>query len=179
MSTSDLSEGQRQALDAFDAARERFLAAFAQAPDEALAYIPEGDEYAIGTLLPHIRDTIDHYLGTLGLIREAGFGPVDLSSDPNTAQREAARHADLVALRPTVADRARLLGDLADAHRHVHEEVSALDGEDYDRQAPVVYSAGSEPFPTSCRDIMGWITAHYDEHTAQVTSMITGWRQTQ
>ena len=33
---------------AFDAARDRFLAAFAEVPDEALTYLPEGDEFAIG-----------------------------------------------------------------------------------------------------------------------------------
>jgi hypothetical protein len=175
VSATNLSDEQQRALDAFDAARDAFLPAFAQAPDEALAYVPAGDEYAVGTLLPHIRDTITHYLGVLGLIREAGFGPVDLSADPSRARREEQQHLDLVALRPTGADRARLLGELAAAHQSVHVAVSALDGAEYGRQAPVVFSAGTDAFPTSCRDIMGWITEHYDEHTAQVTTMIAGW----
>src|SRR5579871_6916749 len=166
MSATNLSDDQRQALESFDVARDAFLAAFAQAPDEALAYVPAGDEYAVGTLLPHLRDTIDRYLGTLKLIRDAGFGPVDLAADPARAQREAQQHIGLVALRPTGADRARLLGELAAAHERVHSTVSALDEGDFGRQAPVIYSAGTEPFPTSCREIMGWITDHYDEHTA-------------
>jgi hypothetical protein len=176
MSTTDLSDEQRKALDAFDAARDTFLAAFAQAPDAALAYIPAGDEYAVGTLLPHIRDTINRYLGILGLIRDAGFGPVDLAADSTRAQRETQRHADLVALRPDGADRARLLSDLAFAHENVHLAVSALGGAEYGHQAPVIYSAGTAPFPTSCQDIMRWITEHYDEHTAQVATMIAGWK---
>lgn len=176
MSTTNLSGEQRNALDAFDVARDTFLAAFAVAPDEALAYIPVGDEYAVGTLLPHIRDTIDRYLGVLGLIRDAGFSLVDLAADSATAQREAQQHLDLVALRPTGADRAQLLTDLSAAHQRVLLVVSALDGAEFGRQAPVIYSAGTAPFPTSCRDIMRWITEHYDEHTAQVATMIAGWK---
>jgi len=179
MSTTNLSDEQRNALDAFDAARDTFLAAFAVAPDEALAYVPAGDEYAVGTLLPHIRDAINRYLGTLGLIRDAGFGLVDLAADSTMAQLEAQQHLDLVALRPTGADRAQLLADLAAAHQRVLLAVSALDGAEYGRRVPVVYSAGTAPFLTSCRDIMRWITEHYDEHTAQVATMIAGWKNTE
>jgi hypothetical protein len=176
MSTTNLSDEQRTALDAFDAARDTFLAAFAIAPDEALAYLPAGDEYAVGTLLPHIRDTIDHYLGILELIRVAGFSRVDLTADTTTVQREAQQHLDLVALRPIGSRRAQLLADLAAAHQRVRPAVSALEGAEFERQAPVLYSADTAPFPTSCRDIMGWITDHYDEHTAQVATMIASWR---
>lgn len=176
MSTANLSDEQRQALNDFDAARDTFLAAFAQAPDEALEYVPVGDEYAVGTLLPHLCDPINRYLSILELIRSANFGPVDLAADPSRTVREAQRHIDLVAMHPTGADRARLVGDLAETHQRVHIAVTALNGESYVRQAPVIYTAGSDPFPTSCRDIMGWITDHYGEHTAQVGEMIDGWR---
>ncbi len=176
MTASNLSSQQVAALTAFDAARDAFLAAFADVPDAALAYVPAGDEYAVGTLLPHLCDPINRYLDVLGLARNAGFGLVDLAADPMRAEREAQRHAQLAATRPTGADRARLLADLAFAHEQAHGAVAALDGATFLRQAPVIYSAGSEPSPTSCQDIMGWLTDHYDEHTTQVGTMLAGWR---
>ena len=48
-------QSQTEALLArFDAARDAFLAAFAQAPDAALPYTPAGDEYALGVLPLHL-----------------------------------------------------------------------------------------------------------------------------
>ncbi|HKB46146.1 MAG TPA: DinB family protein, partial [Ktedonobacterales bacterium] len=127
MTASNLSSQQVAALTAFDAARDAFLAAFADVPDAALAYVPAGDEYAVGTLLPHLCDPINRYLDVLGLARNAGFGLVDLAADPMRAEREAQRHAQLAATRPTGADRARLLADLAFAHEQAHGAVAALD----------------------------------------------------
>jgi hypothetical protein len=176
MTASNLSSQQVEALTAFDTARDAFLTAFAGAPDAALAYVPPGDEYAVGTLLPHLCDTMHHYLGVLGLARDAGFARVDLAADPARAERDAQRHAELVAFRPTATERDHLLAEVAAAHQRVREAVEALDGATFLRQAPVSYSLGSEPYPTSCKDIMGWLTDHYDEHTAQVGTMLAGWR---
>src|SRR5690242_4578248 len=106
-------------LAAFDAARDTFLAAFAQTPDAALAYVPPGDEYALGALLQHLCDPIDRYLDVYDRIRRAGYGAVDLAADPEYATNEAARHAAVVAARPTGADRPRLLAALHDAHQRV------------------------------------------------------------
>ena len=63
MSESPSTQGQAASLVArFDAARDTFLAAFAQAPDEALPYTPAGEEYALGVLPIHLQDSMNHYL---------------------------------------------------------------------------------------------------------------------
>src|SRR5262249_46579468 len=51
-----------QQLTTFDEARDHFLTAFAQAPDEALPFVPPGDEYAIGVLPIHLLDPITRYM---------------------------------------------------------------------------------------------------------------------
>jgi uncharacterized damage-inducible protein DinB len=167
-----------EGLAVLDAARDEFLSEFAQAPDAALAHVPTGEEYALGGLLVHLCDPIDRYLDVFGRMLGAGFGPVDVASDPEYQAREAARHAAVVSARPTSADRPGLLVALGAAHERVRSALGALDSETFVRQAPVVYSAGTEAYPTSARDILGWLTDHYREHTAQVATMLAGWGAT-
>lgn len=167
------------ALVTFDRARDAFLAAFAQAPDEALPYAPPGDEYALGVLPMHVQDSMQRYMAVLGHMIRADFGSVDLSAGPEGTAEAAAsarRHAFLVAQRPTGADRARMLAELARAHQQVASRVAALDEATFARQAPVVYAAGPAAYPTSCRDIMGWLTDHYQEHADQTEKILTQWR---
>lgn len=177
MSTTPAAASDRAtARAAFDAARDGFLAAFAQAPDESLAYVPQGDEYAIGTLVPHLVEVMERYLDVFARIRQAGFAALDLAADGQYETQMARAHTQLAALRPTGADRARLLSDLQATHQHVCETLGALDETTYARQAPVIYSAGSEPFPTSFRDIMGWLIDHYHEHITQIGELLARWR---
>ncbi len=173
-------QGQAATLIArFDAARDGFLAAFAQAPDEALPYTPAGEEYALGVLPLHLQDSMDHYLDVYDRMAEANFGPVNLGADPTLAQREAAKHQRLVTTKPTGADRAALLDDLNATHRRVTERFSALDDVTVARQADVVYSPGTDPYPTSVTAIFGWLTDHYDEHIAQTAQLIERWQAEQ
>ena len=170
------SSDRAAALAAFDQARDAYLAAFSQAPDEALAYVPAGEEYTLGVLTLHLCDPIERYLYTFECIRAANFGLVDLASDAEHQAREASRHAERVAARPTGADRPALLRALDEAHQRVHATAAALDGDSFTRQAPVIYSAGAAPYPTSFRDILGWLTDHYHEHTTQVAELLDRWR---
>jgi hypothetical protein len=165
-------------LAAFDQAGAAYLAAFAQAPDEALRFVPPGDEYALGALPIHLRDSMHHYMRVLDLLLASDFAPLDLSAGPDAAteaEAEARRHAALVAQRPTGADRAGILADLERAHQQVGTRAAALDEATFARQAPVVYSAGAASYPTSCRDIMGWLTDHYREHIDQTQAMLAQW----
>jgi len=70
-------DGRAAALAAFDAARDRFLAAFAQAPDEALPFVPAGEEYALGVLPMHMQDPMRHYLAVFDMARAGNFGHHD------------------------------------------------------------------------------------------------------
>ena len=172
---SGVPSEQEAALARFDAARDAFLEAFAQAPDEALAYVPTGEEYAVGTLLEHLNDPMRRYMNVFHRIRRADFGLVDLAADAERTTREEGRHAELVAMRPTGADRERLLAQLRATHQEVCGEVGALDEAAFVRQAPVIYSAGAQPYPTAYRDIMGWLVDHYEEHTAHVADLLRRW----
>lgn len=169
---------QASALAAFDDAYRAFLAAFAQAPDAALSYVPPGDEYALGALPPHLIDPIGRYLAVLDVMLATGFAPIDRSAGPEGAERaadEARHHALLVSLRPTGAERQRLLVDLEAARRSVLARIQKLDEATFTRQAPVIYAAGSDPYPTSARDILGWLADHYREHEEQVGAILAQW----
>lgn len=176
---SQQSHERATALAAFDDAYHAFLAAFAQAPDAALPYVPPGDEYALGVLPMHLIDPIQRYLAVLGEMLRAGFAAIDRGAGPEGAARaeaEARRHAFLVAQRPTGADRAPMLAELDAAHQRVHAQMEALDEATFVRQAPVIYSAGTDPYPTAARDIMGWLVDHYREHVDQVGTILAQWR---
>src|SRR5258708_29149499 len=55
------ADGRAATLAALDAARDRFLAAFAQAPDEALPFVPAGAETPLGAVPLHMQAPIrDH-----------------------------------------------------------------------------------------------------------------------
>jgi hypothetical protein len=43
------------------------------------------------------------------------------------------------------------------------------------RRAPVTYSGSSEPYPTSCADVIGWVQDHYTEHTQQIAELVSAW----
>jgi hypothetical protein len=177
MSGATDPQGQAATLiTRFDAARDGFLAAFAQAPDEALPYTPAGEEYALGILPLHLQDSMNHYLDVYDRMTAANFGPVDLGVAPALAQQEAAQHQRLVTTKPTGADRAALLDSLNATHRRVTERFSALDDAAVARQADVVYSPGTDPYPTSVADIFGWLTDHYDEHIAQTAQLLDRWQ---
>jgi hypothetical protein len=177
MSHQSQPPSPREALIAFDQARDAFLAAFARAPDEALSFVPAGDEYAVGVLLSHLRDPLRDYMALCAAMLSGDFAPVDNRRDASGAAADARHHAALAALRPTGADRARLLGELAQAHQQVHTRISSLDDATFNRQALITFSAGSAASPTAARDIMGWLTDHYREHTEQVGTMLEEWRR--
>ena len=163
----------------FDAARDDFLAAFAQAPDEALPYTPDGEEYALGVLPPHLQDSMNHYLEVYNRMVEANFGPVDLGADLEMVANAADLHQRLLSTKPTGADRAALLDDLNATHHRVTERFADLDDATVTRQADVVYSPGTDPYPTSVAAIFGWLTDHYDEHIAQTAQLIERWQAEQ
>jgi hypothetical protein len=165
-----------QQLKTFDEARDHFLAAFAQAPDEALPFVPPGDEYAIGVLPIHLLDPITRYMTVFDQIAANDYELVDRAGDPDALAWEAERHAHSAATRPTGAERPGMLRDLAAAHQRVVDRFSALDAATFTRHGPVIYPGSPDPYPTSAQDILGWLTDHYDEHTVQVAQLLDQWR---
>ncbi|MGZ3664112.1 MAG: DinB family protein [Ktedonobacterales bacterium] len=168
-----------QALAAFDQARDVFLAAFAQAPDEALPYVPPGEEYALGILPVHLQDSIHDYMDLFARIVRTDFASFDMSADADAAEKaeaSARHHRALAEQRPTGAERAGMLTDLARTHESVRARFAPLDDVTFTRQAQIVFSAGGPVYPTSARDLVGWMTDHYNEHTQQAGELLTRWR---
>lgn len=158
-------------LAEFDQARDAFLAAFAEAPDSALSYLPDGEEYALGALLLHLTSPLQTYTLLLNrlLLVPAGAALLDYSDSEEMSIRS--REAVLAA-RPTGAERAGLLAGLATAHAQFHDRLATFPAGRFDQEVPVLYPGGGDPYPTSARAVAGWVIDHYHEHTAQVTAML-------
>ncbi len=137
--------GRDAALATFDQAYHDFLAVFAQAPNKAMPYVPEGDEYALGGLLLHLQHPLRDYTDLLRRMLRADFAQVDLCADVARTATQELRHEKLVTWRPTGADRPGLLAGLESAHQEAREQLAALDEATFNRSAPVIYSAGTDP----------------------------------
>jgi hypothetical protein len=170
------ADGQREMLEAFDRGYEEFTDTFAQVPDEALSYLPPGDEYALGTLPIHLTHPIARYLALLERLVTSDFAPTDVSADAQLARQQEQWHAMLVAMRPRPAERPHHLAELEAAHHTARARLAALDAAAFERAGPVMYSAGSDPYPTSAHAIAQWLTDHYREHTAQTLDLVARWR---
>ena len=174
---TELSE-REAALQALDTAYADFLDAFEAVPDEALGFVPAGEEYALGILPEHLCDPLWSYSSQLDAMLRCGFEPLDLTSDRARDAAGAQRHAQLAAWRPIASDREAMLARLRAAHQHAHSRLAAVDERDFTRTAPIVYSAGGAALPTSPRDIAGWLQAHFEDHTAQTRALLAQWRAT-
>ncbi|HXF81830.1 MAG TPA: DinB family protein [bacterium] len=160
-------------LAAFTQARDRYQDAYRVVPDEALRYVPHGEDYTLGGLVVHVTDVIEHYARTLEQMIAAGFGQVRVvDPEEGRAEREA-----LIREGYGGAERARVFAEMGTAHDALAAKVRALSAADYTRKAPVLYGAdATEPYPTSAADILGWLTDHYREHTTQAAELLETWK---
>ena len=162
------------ALTDFEAARKEWDAAFAQVPDEALAYLKPGDDYAIGGLQVHVNWVLVHYRRVLDGLIDGGFAQLP-PLDPPGENDEFNRRAKAGLTRDS---RREALTDAASVHRAVLEAAKELPDESWSRKAPVVYGAGQDPYPTSPEDVIGWLADHYREHVQQCPELVSDWRKT-
>ncbi len=88
--TVDALADRATVLDGFARARDELEEAFRAVPDEALTYCPEGDDYALGGLVLHLTEVLNHYRHVLGRIRAAEFGEVRISPDSDDVERHRA-----------------------------------------------------------------------------------------
>ena len=164
------------ALANFDHARNDFLRAFAQVPDKALSYKPQGDDYSIGDLLPHVIGSIDMYTIVLETMEGIGWVLVHpYEGDPGQMMKD--RAAEMQALYAGGEGREGIVAELEKAHDRLASKLRDMVHEEYSRQAPVHYPTSEQPFLTSASAILGWLTDHYNEHIAQVWQMIEGWEK--
>lgn len=152
------------ALAKFDHARDDFMDSYASVPDESLGYKPEGDDYTIGYVLPHIESVIKRYDSLLSQIRETAWGDL---------QAGALDQPPL----DTQVDRAETLAAIERTHDTFAGKLRELSTDDFNRKSNVVYPDTTDPYPTSAADIVGWLTEHYYEHIPHVQGLVESWKR--
>jgi DinB superfamily len=162
------------ALADFDKARGDWESALGQVPDEALAYLKPGDDYALGGLQVHVNWVLVHYRRILDGLIAGDFAPLD-PLDPPGENDEVNRKAKAGL---SADGRRTALAEMAVLHKAVLAAASGLPDESWSRKAPVVYGAGQDPYPTSAEDIFGWLSDHYREHVQQCPELVASWRAT-
>jgi DinB superfamily len=183
----EVAEGiidRETALAKFDHARDDFEAVFAEVPDEALDWMPKGDDYSFGTILVHVRRSIEMYSALLDMIRTAEFEEVRLAAVPGNyatvEEQPKTNEEDMgasVRLGPIVKENRQAALDALDAaHDRLAAQLRDL-AEEYSRPAPVVYVDANEPYPTRASDVIKWLTDHYEEHVPQFRQMLEQWRE--
>lgn len=157
----------------FDKARKEWESALAEVPDEALAYLKPGDDYALGGLQVHVNWVLVHYRRVLDGLIAGGFAPLAPLDPPGeNGQVNQRAKAGL-----TADGRRKALDEMAALHKSVLEAASGLPDESWSRKAPVVYGAGQDPYPTSAEDVIGWLSDHYREHVQQCPELVASWRE--
>ena len=173
---ADIIDRERELAD-FDHARDDFERAYASVPAEALDYTPEGEDYSLGYLIPHVTASIQRYSRLLDALKAAEYEEVRLVAQPeedavpvktDTSGPEADVKAD---------PNAGMFAEMELAHDRLAAQMREMAHEQYGTQSPVYYEGATEIYPTSAHDITGWLIDHYKEHIAQVADMLKGWKQ--
>jgi hypothetical protein len=162
------------ALTDFETARSEWVAALAKVPDEALAYLKPGDDYALGGLQVHVNWVLHHYSRVLDALIAGGFAPM-AAADPPGEWEDFNKKAKAGL---TATGRIQALAEMTSLHQSVLKAAQGLELGDWWRKAPVVYGEGKDPYPTSPEDLIGWLRDHYREHVDQTADLLTAWRQT-
>jgi hypothetical protein len=166
-------------LAKFDHGRDDFEAAFARVPDEALEWKPEGDDYTIGFLVPHVISSIARYSTVLDLVEGTGGGAVGPgweAGEEGVPLRDY--NAEILAIYAAGAGRQAVLDELDAAHDRMAARLRKMAYDEYGRQSPVHYDDNPDAFPTSAHDIIGWLTDHYYEHVPHIAQLLEGWEKT-
>lgn len=182
----DLTESiieRETALANFDHARDDFERALAAVPDAALDWMPAGDDYSFGTILAHVRRSIQMYSAILDLMRAAEFEEVRLAAIPGdyaTVEEQPTTSEEDMAISVRQGsdakhDRQGAIDALDAAHDRLAAQLRELAHDEYSRPAPVVYAGTTEPYPTRASDILKWMIDHYHEHIVQYGQMLEQW----
>jgi hypothetical protein len=169
---ADAPANPTDALRWFEQARAEFKQAYADVPDAALRYLPEGDDYALGGLIVHIANTLENYVKLIGRMRSGRF------EETRSAEGSGETPEMLEALKHGFdgPERARQWSRMDSAHDALVSEVTALGEADFQRTAPVIFGAATEATPTNVAAIMGWMIDHYRDHVGQARDMLAQWQ---
>jgi hypothetical protein len=159
------------ALAEFDSARDAFLAALSEAPDESLSYLRSGDIYAIGGLAVHCNWVLKHYRRVLDQLGARDGGEFRTADPP--AEIESANRRALAGLEP--AERGPELDELESLHQGVRKAALSLPAGTWETKTSVFYGDAADAFPTSPDDVIGWLRDHYREHVPHTGELLAEW----
>src|SRR2546425_239122 len=137
----DSTQDRQNGLASFEEARVAFTEAIAAVPDEALAYLKPGDDYALGGLVFHVNAVLEHYGVVLDTLLRADFGEVTPADPPGLFPTANARAKE--GLPPE--QRAGALAEVKRLHDAVAATMGSVRDSDWNRKAPVHYDAGADP----------------------------------
>ena len=169
MATTD---ERQSALVDFDRAGGEFRELMARAPEDSLRFLKPGDDYALGGLVHHVNAVLEHYLGALDAMRASGFAETTAEDRPGLFEEANAR----AKLGMAPGERAQALATTDRLHRDVCARISALTPDDFERKVPVRFGPGTEPYPASAADVLGWLQGHYREHVPHAEELLEEWR---
>ncbi len=174
MTAPEQTKDRETALAEFGRKREEYERSYDSVPDEALSYVPQGEDYTLGGLAVHVTDTLYHYRNVLDIMKNAGDQPVRNVDPEDDAKRQ---RDELVHKGFGGSEKQRVFEELRAAHRDVEQRVRAMPESEYPRKIGVLYGADAqEPYATNGGDVLGWLTDHYQEHIDQVAELMGKWR---
>ncbi len=163
------------AIARFEESRAGFRRSVELAPPESLHHLPAGDDYALGGLVYHVNAVLEHYRIVLQTMIDGGFTEVAPVDPPGLFEEANARAR--AGLGPE--ELAHQLAVMDERHGSVLSQVARVPEADWGRQAPVRYQPGDEPLPTSCDNVLDWLSGHYYEHVPHLEQLLESWRAAQ
>jgi hypothetical protein len=164
---------RKDALAKLDAAHAAIADAFAAMPDDALAWLKPGDDYAIGGVAIHLIQSLDGYIGTLAALDAAGYRDTEGPGEDETIVDAQLAHARRGV---SAAERSSTFAEM----RTKHERLAALARRPSDAQFEallgVTYPGDEAPYPTSVALVVQWMTDHYVEHVPHVQTLYSQWK---
>jgi hypothetical protein len=163
-----------QALARFEQSRAVFRRLLEQAPPESLRHLPEGEDLALGGLVSHVNAVLEHYRTILRTTIDEDFAEVTPVDPPGLFEEADARAR--AGLAPE--ELGHELAAMDALHAGVLDQVARVAEAEWLRPAPIHYQPGDEALPTSCDDVIGWLSGHYEEHAPHADRLLESWRAT-
>ena len=162
------------ALAEFGRKMEEYARSYDSVPDEALTYMPAGEDYTLGGLAVHVADVLYHYANVLDVMKGAGDRQVRVVDPEDDAKR---RRDELTHQGFGGAEKPGVFREMRAAHQDVEQRVRALPETEYAHKNAVLYGPDAQdPYPTNADDVLGWLIDHYQEHIDQVAELMGQWR---
>ena len=163
-----------EALAKMDAAHAALADAFAAMPDDALAWLKPGDDYAIGGIVIHLIGSLDGYIGTLAAMHAAGYRDTEGPGEDEAIVDEQLAHARR-GLSP--AERAATFAEMKTKHRSLSDLARRASEAQFVELVGITFPGDEVPYPTSVALVAQWMTEHYAEHVPHAMALFAEWQK--